>query len=86
MEPILQSVSFPRMVIKVDLVGHHSLIGGLCERLIDDKMIQNIGYLNPTEIVFVIKKVQPEVNLYKELMDVRDIFKIDAKKITLYVG
>lgn len=80
------SVSFPRMVITVGLVGHNSLMGALCERLIEDGFIQDVGSLNPEEIVFKIKKVQPEVNLYKELNDVRDILKIDEKKITLYIS
>ena len=74
------------MVITVGLVGHNSLMGALCERLIEDKLIQHVGNLDPEEIVFKIKKVQPEVNLYKELSDVRDILKIDEKKITLHMS
>lgn len=80
------SINFPRMVITIGLVGHNSLMGALCERLIEDKLIQDVGILNPAEIVFVIKKVHPEVNLYKELTDVRDIFKIDENKITIFIS
>ena len=74
------------MVITVGLVGHNSLVGALCERLIEDKLIHDVGMLNPDEIVFSIKKVHPEVNLYKELNDVRDILQIDEKKITLFIS
>lgn len=74
------------MVITVNLVGHNSLLGALCERLIEANLIKDIGVLHPEEIVFSIKKAHPEVNLYKELNDVRDILKIDEKKITLYIS
>lgn len=84
MHPV--SVNFPRMVITVNLVGHNSLLGALCERLIETGYIKNIGILKPDEIVFSIKKVHPEVNLYQELNDVRDILKIDEKKITLFIS
>jgi hypothetical protein len=79
------SISFPRMVINVDLVGDFSLAGALAEKLIKARLMKHVGILHPEEIVFVIGRVQPGVNLYKELNSVRDIFKIDEKKITLFI-
>lgn len=81
----LASVSFPRMIINVDLVGHNSLLGGLCEDLQERGHLKNVGVLRPAEIVFVIKKVHAGVNLYEELNKVRDVMKIDEKVITLFV-
>ena len=58
-------------------------MGALCEKLIEKDLMQHVGVLDPDEIVFVVKKVQPEVNLYQELNKVRDILKIEESKITL---
>lgn len=79
-------ISFPRMVISVPLVGHNSLVGSLAEELIDKGLIKDVGILNPEEIVFVVKKILSEVDIYEELNKVRDLFKIDEKKITMLMG
>jgi len=79
------SISFPRMVIHVGLVGNNSLLGALCREFIAKNYMKHLGLLNPTEIVFVIKKVQPDVNLYAEINLVRDILKIDEKEITVFI-
>lgn len=79
------SVEFPRMVVNVDIVGSNSLLGALTNKFIEAGLIENIGRLCPTEIVFVIKKVHQDINLYKEINLVRDILKIDEKKITVFI-
>ena len=81
----LESVSFPRMAITVDYVGHNSLLGGFCRELQNRGHLRNVGALRPAEIVFVIKKVHDGVNLYDELNKVRDVLKIDEKVITLFI-
>jgi len=81
----LARVSFARMVIKVDYVGHNSLLGGFCQELQERGHLKNVGVLHPTEIVFVIKKLHAGVNLYEELNKVRDVMKIDEKVITLFI-
>lgn len=78
-------ISFAKMTINVDLVGHNSLIGALCERFLQNDYMKHIGSLNPEQIIFVIKRVQPEVNMYEEMNKVRDILKIDEKKLTLLI-
>ena len=75
------SVAFPKLTINVGLVGHNSLTGGLCETLIEKDLMKNLGVLQPEQIVFVIERVQSGVNLYDEVNKVRDLFKIDEKKI-----
>jgi hypothetical protein len=80
-----QIFGFPRMVVKVNLVGHNSLLGGLCVELQKKGYLKGVGFLYPEEIVFVIKKLQDEVNLYEELNKVRDVLKIDEKVITLFI-
>lgn len=78
-------VYFPAMIIKVELVGHNSLLGALCEKLIEKNFIKDIGILDPEKIVFVIKQVQENVNIYEELNKVRDVLKINESKISLFV-
>ncbi len=84
-KPQLVSMEFPRMVVKVDLVGTNSLVGALCDELIKRNCIQDIGLLKPDEIVFEIKNVHPQVNLYDEIDKVRDLFKINETKITIFM-
>ncbi len=79
------SASFPRMVINVDMVGDNSLLGALFIALQEKGLLLDIGVLNPDEIVFVIKKVHGQVNLYNEINKVRDVLKIDEKKITVFM-
>ncbi len=81
----LVAVTLPRMIIKVDLVGHNSLLGGFCEELQKKGSLKNVGLLHPVELVFVIKKVHTGVNLYEEINRVRDVMKIDEKVITLFI-
>jgi hypothetical protein len=85
MEQQLESIEFPRMVVNVRVVGHNSLLGALALRFIENGYINHIGCLKPTEIVFVIKRVLEEVNLYDEINKVRDLMKIDENKITVFV-
>ncbi len=80
---VLVEVSFPRMIITVDLVGTNSLAGALCVELIKNNLIQNIDVLNPDEIVFMLKSVHRDINLYEEINKVRDYLKIDEKKIVV---
>lgn len=80
----VQSIKFPRMCITVNVVGDNSLCGALAIRLTEKGYINHIECLEPEEIVFVINKVMPEVNLYEEINKVRDIFKIDENKITVF--
>ena len=86
-EPIqnVQSISFPRLVIQVDLAGDNSLAGALCQEFIQRDYMRHIGLLEPAEIVFSIKRVHSQVNLYKEINQVRDIFKIPEDKITIFM-
>lgn len=81
----IQSISFPRMVINVRVVGHNSLIGALTIRFIESEYINHIGLLKPDEIVFVIGSVLNEVNIYDEINKVRDLMKIDEKRITVFM-
>ncbi len=81
-----EEISFPRMIINIDLAGTNSLIGGLCKELQNNDYLQHIGRLNPTEIVFVIKRVHKELNLYEEVNKVRDVLKIDEKKIIVFMS
>ncbi len=83
---VTTSVNIPKMIISIELAGTNSLIGALCEELIKKDFMKDIGVLHPDEIVFIIKKVYPILNLYEEINKVRDILKIDEKKITVYVG
>lgn len=81
----IQSIEFPRMVINVKVVGHNSLLGALALKFIENGYINHIGLLKPIEIVFVIKKVLAEVNLYDEINKVRDLMKIDEQRITVFM-
>ncbi len=73
------------MIVRIELAGTNSLIGRLCEEFEKKDYLKHIGVLNPTEIVFVIKRVHKELNLYDEINKVRDIMKIDEKKITVFI-
>ena len=78
-----QSVSFPKMTIRVNLVGDNSLVGALAVKIIEKDYMKHIGVLRPDEILFIIKQVHKGVNLYEELNRVKDVYKIDEKKIAL---
>lgn len=82
-----ESIKLPRLVMHLDLVGTDSLVGKLTEEFIKRDCVQYVGLLKiePVEIVFVIKKVHKEINLYKEINKVRDIFKIDEKNIIIFM-
>ena len=43
------------------------------------------GILKPEEIVFIIKKVHKDVNVYAEINKVRDILNIEESKITVLI-
>ena len=81
----VQSISFPRMVIHIDLAGSNSLLGGLAEEFMKRGYMEHIGLLDPTEIVFAIKRVHIELNLYAEINKVRDILKIPENRITVFM-
>lgn len=86
MEQNIESIVIPRVVIHVEKVGHNSLLGALSAKFIKDGHIKHLEYLQPTEIVFVIKEVLPEVDLYKEINNVRDVMLVDEKKIKVFVS
>ena len=79
-------ISFPKIVVDIELAGSNSLLGGLCKVFREKDYLKYINVLNPDEIVFVIKKVHKELNLYHEINLVRDVFKIDEKKITVLIS
>jgi hypothetical protein len=83
--PVIVSVTTPMIACSIDLVGDHSLVGAFAKELIERGWTKHVGLLNPSEVIFYIRRVQPGVNLYKELNAVRDIFKIDEKRITLVI-
>ncbi len=79
------SVNIPRMTISVDYVATDTLVGALCVELVERNLIKDIGILDPTEIVFLINKAHPNVDLYSEINKVRDFMKIDEKKIIVFI-
>ncbi len=78
------TIEFEKLIIRIALVGSNSLVGGLCMAFLKRDYMRHIGALVPEEICFKIKDIHPEINLYDEINKVRDMFKIDEKKITVY--
>jgi hypothetical protein len=82
------SVEFPRITINVDVLGTNSLLGSLCIELQKMELLEHTrhrGILKPEEIVFIIKKVHKDVNVYAEINKVRDILNIEESKITVLI-
>ena len=83
-ESVSLGVFIPLVTLSVGTVGSNSLIGGLTEYLRDTGHLQDIGLITFEAIHFNIKSVHPAVDIYAEINAVRDIFKIDEKKIKVF--
>lgn len=77
----LASVTLPRIVLHIDILGSNSLLGALGKEFIKRDCIQYVGRIHPTEIVFVLKKAHTLINIYEEINLVRDVLKIPEDKI-----
>lgn len=81
-------ISFPKIIINIDIVGSNSLLGALCVEFQKKGYLQHTntkGILKPDEIVFIVKKVHNGINLYSEINKVRDVLNIEEDKITVLI-
>ena len=72
------------IVVDVSVVGHNSLIGSLAARLIEDGHIQDIEYLKMKKVVFNVKKILPEIDLYREINNVKNLTPLKEDNISVY--
>lgn len=84
-QPVLLSVTLPSVVIRVDKVGTNSLIGALAQYLRERDCLQHLGQIESPEIMFKVKNVHPDVDLYEELNLVRRMLKVDERIIKLII-
>lgn len=78
-------IEIPAICIELDLVGDNSLTGAVCNYFKSKHWIKELQFIEPESVTFIIKRVHPNVNLYKEINAVRDLMNIEEEKIKVFI-